>query len=141
VVFEGQPAALLRANGRCLAAQYLRGEREIAVPPRRPPAELKEAYARAQEHAAAAEVTATARERFVHGHLATLAAGLAGRLQSVSAPDLELLAEVLRERTGPGAPAPADHEVDSEPEIVCGEGVAEGEPDVPPPIAPARAPR
>jgi hypothetical protein len=35
-------------------------------------------------------VTSTARERFVDTHLATLASGLAVRLRSVNAPDLQL---------------------------------------------------
>jgi hypothetical protein len=102
---------------------------------------LKEAYARAQEDAAAAEVTAAARTRFVESHLATLAAGLAERLRTVSAQDLQLLAEALRERTGAGAQAPAEHEFDGEGELACKPGARDVQPCAPPPITPARAPR
>ena len=82
---------------------------------------LKEAYARAHGDTEAADVTAAAREKFIAGHLAIVAGGIATRLASAPAPELQSLAQALLARTG-AKPLP-ESEIDGvvgEEEMSCG---------------------
>ncbi|MBI2921247.1 MAG: molecular chaperone TorD family protein [Planctomycetes bacterium] len=82
---------------------------------------LKEAYARAQGNAEAAEVTAAARNTFLQEHLAALAHGLAKRSEGAPAAGLVALVQALIARVGPAPTVEAgldESEVDED--LSCG---------------------
>lgn len=82
---------------------------------------LKEAYARAQGNAEAAEVTAAARKTFVEEHLAGLAHGLARRSEGAPAAGLVALVKALVERVGPAPEVEGGLEdPEEEEEMGCG---------------------
>lgn len=80
---------------------------------------VKEIYAAGREDATA--VTASARTRFLEGHLSVLASGLVARLQAVQAPAFLDLARALWERVG-GRVLPTDEPYDSDADegMTCG---------------------